>query len=219
MMGNYESALGYYQESLKLKEERGDRFGYSTSVGNLGNIYHALARYDEARDCHQEALAICHQTGNQIGVARALNNLGHVAFDLGQYDEAQRWHQQSLELKEAINDQYGMVHSFHHLGRTMMALRELEAAQAYYHQGLQLALEMEAVPLVLDIFVSWAALLVQLERKETAVQLLTFAQQHPSNTKRTGETAAELLAELGGEGKTTASTLEELAQMLLNPSN
>jgi predicted ATPase/Tfp pilus assembly protein PilF len=220
MLGNYEAAIGYYQESLKLKEEMGDRFGYSTSVGNLGNIYHALARYDEARDCHQEALAICHQTGNQIGVARALNNLGHVAFDLGQYDEAQRWHQQSLELKEAINDQYGMVHSFHHLGRTMMALRELEAAQAYYHQGLQLALEMEAVPLVLDIFVSWAALLGQLERKETAVQLLTFAHQHPSNTKRTGETAAELLAELGVNGTTAVDTptLEELAQQLLSPN-
>jgi len=220
MLGNYEAAIGYYQDSLKLKEEMGDRFGYSTSMGNLGNIYHALEQYDEARVCHQEALEICRQTGDQIGVARALNNLGHVAYDLSQYNEAQDWHQQSLALKEAINDQYGMVHSFHHLGRTMIALQDLEAAQAYFHQGLQLALEMEAVPLVLDIFVSWAALLVKLEQQDTAVQLLTFAQQHPRSTKRTCDTSVALLQGLGVVVETAVvSTLEELAQTLLNPLN
>ena len=36
---NYEKALEYYEKSLKINEEIGDKKGMGASLGNIGNIY------------------------------------------------------------------------------------------------------------------------------------------------------------------------------------
>ena len=48
--GDYEQALEYYQRSLKIKEELGNRAGMARSLGQIGQLLTETGHYAEAFD-------------------------------------------------------------------------------------------------------------------------------------------------------------------------
>ena len=46
--GQYGEALGYYQQSLAIRQEIGDRAVEGSSLNNIGGIYNSQGQYGEA---------------------------------------------------------------------------------------------------------------------------------------------------------------------------
>ena len=44
-LGDFRKAIEYYEKSLEIKKEIGDRFGESACYGNLGNAYQSLGDF------------------------------------------------------------------------------------------------------------------------------------------------------------------------------
>jgi tetratricopeptide (TPR) repeat protein len=57
-LGEYQRAIDFHQQSLKIKREIGDRHGEANSLGNLGAAYCSLGNYQRAIDFQQQSLAI-----------------------------------------------------------------------------------------------------------------------------------------------------------------
>ncbi|WP_239643517.1 tetratricopeptide repeat protein [Crocosphaera watsonii] len=74
-MGQYEQAREYYQQSLAITREIGDRNGEANSYIGLGNAYYFLGQYEQAREYYQQSLAIFKEIGDKPGEAKALFNV------------------------------------------------------------------------------------------------------------------------------------------------
>ncbi len=83
----------FYQQSLAIKREIGDRGGEASSYGNLGTVYYSLGEYQKAIEFYQQSLAITREIGDRGGEASSYNNLGNVYNSLGEYQKAIEFHQ------------------------------------------------------------------------------------------------------------------------------
>jgi len=138
----HQRAIEYYQQSLKIKQEIGDRSGQASSLYNLGNAYYALGQYQRAIEYYQPSLEIEREIGARSGEADSLHNLGNAYYILGQYQQAIEYYQQSLEIKQEIGDRSGGADSLHNSGNAYYILGQYQRAIEYYQQSLEIKQEI-----------------------------------------------------------------------------
>ena len=86
-IGEYASAVEYYQRSLLLREQAGDRNGVAACHCNLGNAYVNWGRPQEGLDSLRRAAALSEELGDDLTLGMALSNIG---FALGMTGEAEQ---------------------------------------------------------------------------------------------------------------------------------
>ena len=77
-MGDYSTALDYYDQSLDLARELGDRAGESDTLTNIGIIYDFLGDYPTALDYYGQSVVLKRELGDRAGEARTLGNIGNI---------------------------------------------------------------------------------------------------------------------------------------------
>ncbi|MBD1927931.1 tetratricopeptide repeat protein [Trichocoleus sp. FACHB-90] len=141
-LGQYQLAIDYYQQSLAIFREIGDRNGEAASLNNLGNAYNSLGQYQLAIDYYQQSLAIKREIGDRNGEAASLIGLGNAYRSLGQYPLAIDYHQQSLAIKREIGDRNGEAASLIGLGNAYRSLGQYPLAIDYHQQSLAIKREI-----------------------------------------------------------------------------
>jgi predicted ATPase/transcriptional regulator with XRE-family HTH domain len=220
----YAEAQQRYQESLAVRTDLGDRWGMAIALGHLGSLARTIGAYEDAQQRYHESLAIFTALSHRLGMAMALGNLGRVAFAQGKVAEAHQLHQESLALSRAIGNKRAIAISLNQLGLVRHALGDDRASRHAFDEALTTALEIEMIPLALEVLVGLAALLAQEETPEQAIELLALTLRHPAAGRRTRERADRLLSELtaglppevvaAAQARGQAGTLDDLAQLL-----
>ncbi len=141
-LGEYQKAIEFYQQSLAITREIGDRGGEGKSYGNLGTVYRSLGEYQKAIEFHQQSLAIDREIGDRGGEAYSYNNLGAVYQSLGEYQKAIEFHQQSLAITREIGDRGGEAKSYNNLGNVYYSLGEYQKAIEFHQQSLAIKREI-----------------------------------------------------------------------------
>lgn len=72
-LGQYDKAINFYQQSLLINKDIGNRKEESTSLFNLGVAYHYLREYAKAREFYQQSKVIEEEFGNDLLKARYLS--------------------------------------------------------------------------------------------------------------------------------------------------
>ena len=102
--GDYDKALQYYQESLRIFDKAlgKEHPDVATIINNLGNVYNFKGEQDKALQYLQESLRIREKAlGKEHPyVAMSLNNLGLLYKNKGEYDKAIQYYQESLRISE-----------------------------------------------------------------------------------------------------------------------
>ena len=78
--GEYGAALEWYERSVALKEELGDKAGLATSYNNIGLIHKARGEYGAALEWYERSVALKEELGDKAGLATTLHNMGYVAL-------------------------------------------------------------------------------------------------------------------------------------------
>ncbi len=141
-LGEYQKASEFYQQSLAITREIGDRGGEAASYIGLGNVYQSLGEYQKAIEFHQQSLAITRKIGDRESEAYSYGNLGNVYYSLGEYQKAIEFHQQSLAIKREIGDRGGEAESYNNLGAVYYSLGEYQKAIEFYQQSLAITREI-----------------------------------------------------------------------------
>jgi tetratricopeptide (TPR) repeat protein len=140
--GDYAPAKEYFEESLALYRQTGNKAGLALSLNSLANVVcDLLADYDQAQPLYAESLALARQIDDRFGIARALINQGAVAQELRHYAEAQQLYQASLEVYREIDYRHGQSAALNYLGEVASLLSEHGAAKAFLQQSLDLSQE------------------------------------------------------------------------------
>ncbi|RMF01301.1 MAG: CHAT domain-containing protein [Chloroflexi bacterium] len=87
-LGNYDQALPFFQRSLKISQEIGDKSGEGTTLNNISQIYDARGDYDTALAYLERSLKIRQEIGDAAGLCATLFNMGHIYLQNEQVNEA-----------------------------------------------------------------------------------------------------------------------------------
>jgi tetratricopeptide (TPR) repeat protein len=101
-LGEYQKAIEFYQQSLAITREIGDRGVEGKSYMGLGNVYYSLGEYQKAIEFYQQSLAIKREIGDRGGEASSWFNLGVTYYKLKRIAEAKEAYLQSRELYQAL---------------------------------------------------------------------------------------------------------------------
>ncbi|MBD2179612.1 tetratricopeptide repeat protein [Planktothrix sp. FACHB-1355] len=81
-------SIAYFQQSLAICREIGDRQGEANCLNNIGNSYQSLGQFEKAIAFHEQSLAIYREIKDRQGEANSLESLGNAYYSLGQYEQA-----------------------------------------------------------------------------------------------------------------------------------
>ena len=144
-IGEYESAINCYQQSLKISQEINDVIGKANCFNNLGNIYSYRGEYEIAINYLNQSLNITQNidsvTSEQIEKykyieANSLNNLGNIYNNKREYQTAINYIKKSLKISKEIKDYKTMAHSFNNLGIAYKDLKRYKTAINCYQKHL-----------------------------------------------------------------------------------
>ena len=142
LKANYLEAVNYYQRSLKIREEIGDKKGISASLYNIGNIYIRQGNYVQALDYHHRSLKIEQEIDNIEGVALSLGNIGIIYSEQGNYPKALDYYKRGLKIQEELGDKLGIANSLSNIGLNYKKQGSYSKALVYHINSLKIREEI-----------------------------------------------------------------------------
>ena len=140
--GRYEEAVKMYQESLKIKEEQGNKSGIALTGWGLGMIYAERGKYDKAIENYEKSLEIFEDLDEKKNIAGILHQLGVIHHTQGRYEEAEKLYQESLKIKEELGDKSGIASTLRQLGMIHQDQGRYEDAHKMYQDSLKIEEEL-----------------------------------------------------------------------------
>src|SRR4051812_47848933 len=128
LRGVYLKAVDFYQQSLKIREEMGDKQDIAVSNANIGSIYIAMGDFKKALSYQLKSLKIFNDIGNISGKASTLNNIGIIYNNLADYYKALAYSMNSLKMYELIGDKQGIATANGNIGNIYSSMGESQKA-------------------------------------------------------------------------------------------
>ena len=196
-LGQLLRAREHLSESLAIYTELGslDRL---LALYRLGQISTLLGDYGAAERRLQESLALAREAESPEGVGRTLHLLGELALAHDDAREAQVRFREALAQFQEIGDTgdpWGKVDAHRGLGRAAAALDARQTARRHLREALLIARDLPSIPHILDLLIENAVLLAREGADARALELITFALDHPAARRTTQERAQDLFAE------------------------
>lgn len=136
--GNIDKAVDYYNKTLKIQQEIGDKPGMAGTYINTGYIYLNQGLIERALDCYYKSLRLEEEMQNLRGIATALNGIGYISYKQGETDKAFENYTKSLDIRKKLNDEYGIATCLNNIGLIFKDNGEWYKALEYYRQCLDL---------------------------------------------------------------------------------
>ncbi len=137
-LGDPQTALDFFNQSLTLTRQVGDKAGEATTLNNIGNVYSALGDKQIALDFYHQSLSLSRQVGDIAQEAITLNNIGLVYDALGDSQQALDFYNQSLPLSRQVGGIAQEAITLNNIGAVYSALGDKQTALDFYNQSLPL---------------------------------------------------------------------------------
>lgn len=95
-LGQDERAINFFQQSLVITYEIGDRQRKARLLRTIiGNIYERLEQYEQAINFHHQNFSVVREIGDRKGAVESLSHLGNSHHSTSQYEQDICFHQKS----------------------------------------------------------------------------------------------------------------------------
>lgn len=129
---NYNRAIEYFQQSLKLNEAISNTTGIMAINNNLGMIYNDAHEYEKALQYFQNTLNVRRQSGEKIGIIASLINTSVVLNNLKKYNDAAKYLSEALQYAQEMNDIKQMRSCYGMLSETYEKAGNQQKASEYF---------------------------------------------------------------------------------------
>ncbi|GAA5611835.1 hypothetical protein Spla01_02990 [Streptomyces platensis] len=137
--GEFNEAIPFIEQSLKISRERGLRHQVGQALYNLGTIHRSSGNMKEAIRHFDQDLKVCMDLGDELGTAETLNTLALTYSDSGKFKEAERLHRQSLDRFKRIGNIHKVSMVTNDLGITLRRQGRNNEALALYLEDMELS--------------------------------------------------------------------------------
>jgi tetratricopeptide (TPR) repeat protein len=136
--GDTKKALFYYQKSIRILQELGDKDGIGTLSNNIGFIYKNQGDIPKALEFYHFSLKIREEIKDTIAIANSLNNIGFIYDNQGDIEKAFEYYRRSLRYQKAIGDQKGIANSLNNIGGIYKKKNDISKSLFYYLKSLKI---------------------------------------------------------------------------------
>ncbi|MFQ5978114.1 MAG: tetratricopeptide repeat protein [Candidatus Heimdallarchaeota archaeon] len=137
-----DQAMDYFQQSLALRQELGNKHDIAVSLRNIGVIHTYKDDVEQALDYHQQALKLFQEVGNSYRMAWCLTNIGSFHQQKGDSDSALEYAQQGLALFQELGNKKMNAYALWVIGDIYQQKGELDQALAYFQQQRSIVEEL-----------------------------------------------------------------------------
>lgn len=141
-LGNITTALDYFNRSLALKEEIGDKKGMAVSYSNIGYIFKNQGDIPTALEYYHKGLKIQEELNDKYGMAYSFNSIGYIYDIQGDTDLALEYYNKSLVLRKELGDKKGLDLAYNNIGFVYKDLGKLTTALDYFMKALEIQEEL-----------------------------------------------------------------------------
>ncbi|MCD6499192.1 MAG: tetratricopeptide repeat protein [Deltaproteobacteria bacterium] len=134
-MGEYDTAIEYYERAHELFLAAMDRRGVAATLDDMGKVMWQKGEFDRALSFHNSALELRATLGDDRSTAFTLGNIGLVYRDKGRFEEAFEYFQRSMMLREKIGDRQGLIHAATHMGAIWLDLGRKDRARQIWEEA------------------------------------------------------------------------------------
>lgn len=104
---DFANALKYYQQSLPVTQNIGDKWGEAGSLDNIGFCHFKMKHYENAIEYCSQALSISIIIDDKKGQSNALFHLGNIYKEAGDYNKASEYCNSCVIIRREIGDKKG----------------------------------------------------------------------------------------------------------------
>ncbi|MDN3688943.1 ATP-binding protein [Cyclobacterium jeungdonense] len=148
LRGEYDQAMGYFEEGLQLSGEVQYWQGMANIYNSMGLNYYDRGLLEESVTVYLQALEIKEQHLSESEQSKTLSNLGLVFLDLGDFEKALRYHNRALEIRKATQNVPGIAYSMANIGEVYKDNGDLEKSLQNYQASLKIGEEIDNRQLV-----------------------------------------------------------------------
>ncbi len=175
-LGDYQKALLYYEEDLKLVRELGYRYAEAADLQNIGLAFRALGDYERALHSSEEALKIYREIGDKGREGRILGNIGIIYTKFGEYSKALDFHHNFLKISQEIGNRRDEGRGLFNIVWVYEDLRDYEKAIDFLIRSLAIAEEVEDKVLFMESQNDLSSIYRQKGGKQNLKRSLRFAE-------------------------------------------
>ncbi|HEY5825342.1 MAG TPA: tetratricopeptide repeat protein [Cyclobacteriaceae bacterium] len=179
VVGEYESALDYYQLSARESGVIKDTLGLANSYNNMGEVYKKIQDYPKSIELQNIALRF--QQKIKIPYAIAYYNIGENYLLMNRLPDANDYFNRSLTQSLAENDMRTLAYTYQGLGLIKHKEKEYYQALAYFTKAEKLWKSQGEIRTLIQIYQNFADTFVELKQfdkgKEYVNQALQLATQ------------------------------------------
>ncbi|MGZ6520125.1 MAG: tetratricopeptide repeat protein, partial [Bacteroidia bacterium] len=136
---DYSKSIGYYSESLKLREQMNDKKLIAASLGNIGMVYQEMKKPEQSIEYLLKAKKILESLNNKYELANTLNSLSNIYLDAGQLDSAYKSINVAIKIKTEIGDSSTLTVAYCNLAGILSDMKRINEAELFYRKSIALA--------------------------------------------------------------------------------
>ena len=142
--GDKTKALELFYQSMRIKEDLGDKKGIASSLNSIGLNYKHQGDIPKAIEFYTKALIIREEIGDKEAIAQSLTNIGLVYQHQGDIPKALENYHRALKIFEETGGKEGNALALNNIGRIYENQGDMSEALAYYQKSLVIFEEMSA---------------------------------------------------------------------------
>jgi serine phosphatase RsbU (regulator of sigma subunit) len=140
--GDFDKAIEYFNNCLKVQFELDDKSGAASTYNNLGVIYTNQGNHVSAIDFYSKSLKIREEINDKMGVGASYGNIGLIYHDIGENEKALEYMLKSKSIAEEVDDVYGIALMCSNLANIFSDKKEYTTALELLEKSLVLYREM-----------------------------------------------------------------------------
>ena len=103
-LGDFQKAIEYHEQHLKISKEVGDRAGEGKAYCYLSNAYNSLIDFQKAKEYHKRHFKISKEVRDRTVVGGAYFYLENACPRLGNFQKAKEYHERDLKISKEEGD-------------------------------------------------------------------------------------------------------------------
>lgn len=142
LQGDFEAANLYYQTSLRLSREIGDKQLICYALAGLGNMKTFRGDLISGRTLIEESLTIAREINDKLHITLTLNSLGEIARDEADLNAARTYYEEALAIAKQESLSIAIPTYTGNLASVTCLLEDYQSSRSYCLESLKVSEEL-----------------------------------------------------------------------------
>lgn len=145
-LGKGPTAIDYFERSLQLYQQSGDRRGEGQTLNQLGNILLLQGDYRGGKQYYEQFLGISREIGDRWGEGQVVRNIADIFLSTYDYRGASKYFEEALQITREIGNRTIESSALVGMGNVYLEQAEYTKAKTLFEQSLNIAREIGNKP-------------------------------------------------------------------------